>query len=90
MLLLDSEYPHTLLACATLKAIACKDESATRQLLRTIAGMSDKTSTKLVQRLYTCLNQSNQIWLRQTISPGLKNETWVEGSRRVSKNTAEI
>jgi hypothetical protein len=91
---------HTTLALATIKAICCRDEGGTRQLLQMICALEDKQAHKLMNKVYQILQfgpiglnmgAPSVLWLKSTLMPGLGSETLEEAGRRVlSKNTAEI
>lgn len=55
---------NTILALATIKAICCRDEPGTRQLLRAIATLDDKLGAKITQRLYYQLSQEGKEWVK--------------------------
>jgi hypothetical protein len=99
---MDKNLPrnNATLALATIKAICCRDEGGTRQLLQLICALEDKQAHKLMSKIYQILQLASPKlnmgppsleWLKFTIMPGLGSETLEEASRRVlSKNTAEI
>ena len=80
---------HTILMTATLMAIRSRNEVATRQLLRLIDSQAPNPESAII-RLYNTLENPSKQWLKATIAPGLKRETYSEGASRISKNSREI
>lgn len=79
-----------ILALATILAIRCRHEVATRQLLQHIYRYDSKVSTKMMQKIYGLLKPIEKRWLTSTIAPGMSVETYSEAAVRISKNTREI
>lgn len=75
-----------LLALAIVKSSTCRDEDATRQLLREVAGLEDKTAKRLIIRIAHIMSPKDRDWLRNTICPGLSTqESHEEAIKRVTK-----
>ena len=80
-----------LLALAIVKAASCREEDATRQLLREVAGLDDKTAKRLIIRIAHIMSPKDRDWLRNTICPGLSTqESHEEAIQRVTQKHEEI
>lgn len=85
------DVPPELLALAVVKSCVCRDETATRQLLREVAGLEDKAAKRLIIRIAHIMSPKDRDWLRNTICPGLSNlETHEEAIQRVTQKHEEI
>ena len=84
-----SEIEITLLGIATLKAINCRCAVSTRQLLREVAGQEDKAATRLMHRIHSGLDWKSRKWLKDTLLPGVGDETPTQAAARIHQQYAD-
>lgn len=85
------DVPPELLALAIVKSCSCREEDATRQLLREVAAFDDRTAKRLIIRIAHIMSPKDRDWLRNTICPGLSTiESHEEAIQRVTRKHKEI
>ena len=78
-----------LLGIATIKAIQCRCAVSTRQLLREVAGQEDKIATRLMYRIHSGLDWQSRQWLKNTMLPGVGDETPAQAAERIHQQYAD-
>ena len=84
-----SEIETALLGIATIKAIQCRCAVSTRQLLREVAGQEDKIATRLMYRIHSGLDWQARQWLKNTMLPGVSDETPAQAAERIHQQYAD-
>jgi len=78
-----------LLGIATIKAIQCRCATSTRQLLREVAGGDDKIANRLMYRIHSGLDWQSRQWLKNTMLPGVSDETPAQAAERIHQQYAD-